>query len=50
MKFRSAMIVAAVVAFTSGAANAAIVNYGDPITGGGENITTNDVISDGQTT
>lgn len=48
MKFRSVLFIAAMVAFTSGAANAAIVNYGDPITGGATEIFSNDVISDGQ--
>ncbi len=48
MKFRSVLFTAAIVVFTSGATNAAIVNYGDPITGGETEIFSNDVISDGQ--
>lgn len=37
MKFRNTLIVSIITAvFTSSAASAAIMNYGDPITGGGE--------------
>ncbi len=48
MKFRSVVIFSAMVVFMSGAADAAIVNFGSPITGGGENITSSEVISNGQ--
>ncbi len=48
MKFRSVLFTAAMVVFTSSAANAAIVNYGDPITGGGENITLSKAVQSGQ--
>lgn len=47
MKFRSVLFTAAMIVFASGVANAAIVNYGDHITGG-ENVTSSDVISNGQ--
>lgn len=38
MKFHNAMVAAIVILFTSGAASAAVVDYGNPTTGGGENI------------
>lgn len=38
MKFHNAMMAAVVVLFTSGTANAAVVDFGSPTTGGGENI------------
>lgn len=48
MKFHNAIMAAVVVLFTSGAANAAVVNYGDPITGGGGNIGNVGLIPSGQ--
>lgn len=41
-------IIAAIIAFLPITANAAIVNYGDPITGGGENITLSKAVQSGQ--
>lgn len=38
MKFRNTLMAAIIVVFSSNIASAAVVNFGDPITGGGENL------------